>query len=128
VVYGKAFHNIFFEVLGEQGFPGLAMYLTLILLSLWYMWDIMRRTRKQPHLLWVHDLASALLTSLLTIVACGCFIGIGYQPMVWYLISLPACLHAYLYRVERLESGTGQLPWMVRPARPAMPAGARMAR
>jgi O-antigen ligase len=128
VVYGKAFHNIFIEVLGEQGFPGLAMYVTLILLSLWYMWNAMRRTRGQPHLLWVHDLAGALMTSLLTIVACGCFIGIGYQATVWYLITLPVCVNAYLQRVEQLESGAGQLPWTARPVRPAMPAAARMAR
>jgi len=127
VVYGKAFHNIFIEVLGEQGFPGLAMYLGLMLLSLWYMWNIKRRTRGQPHLLWVHDLAGALMTSLLTIMACGCFIGIGYQAMVWYLITLPACLNTYLLRVEDLERGPGQLPWAARAARPAM-AGARMAR
>jgi putative inorganic carbon (HCO3(-)) transporter len=129
VVYGKAFHNIFIEVLGEQGFPGLAMYVTLILLSLWYMWNAMRRTRGQPHLLWVHDLAGALMTSLLTIVACGCFIGIAYQATVWYLITLPVCLNAYLGRVEELERGPGQKPsWSARPVRPAMPAAARMAR
>jgi putative inorganic carbon (HCO3(-)) transporter len=129
VVYGKAFHNIFIEVLGEQGFPGLAMYVTLILLSLWYMWRVMWRTRGKPYLLWVHDLAGTLITSLLTIVACGCFIGIAYQAMVWYLLTLPVCLNAYLSRVEQLERGAEQKPsWAPRSARPAMPAGARMAR
>ncbi len=129
VVYGKAFHNIFIEVLGEQGFPGLAMYVTLISLSLGYMWSAMRRTRDKPHLLWVHDLAGALMTSLLTIMACGCFIGIAYQAMVWYLITLPVCLSGYLYRVEQLESGAGQQSsWTTRPVRPAMGATARMAR
>jgi len=129
VIYGKAFHNIFIEVLGEHGFPGLAMFVTLLMLSLWYMWNVMQRTRNKPYLLWVHDLAGALLTSLLTIMACGCFIGIGFQALVWYLISLPVCLHAYLYRVEQLESGVGKVPWADRVARPPpMPAGARMAR
>ena len=128
VVHGKAFHNMFIEVLGEHGFPGLAMYLTLMLMSLWYMWTVMRRTRGQPHLLWVHDLAGALMTSLLTIMACGCFIGIAFQALVWYLITLPVCLNAYLNRVEQLERGPEQFPWAARPIRPAMPAAARMAR
>jgi putative inorganic carbon (HCO3(-)) transporter len=129
VVYGKAFHNIFIEVLGEQGFPGLAMYVTLISLSLWYMWSAMRRTRDKPHLLWLHDLAGTLMTSLLTIIACGCFIGIAYQAMVWYLITIPVCLSGYLYRVEQLEGGAGQQSsWTTRPVRPAMGAAARMAR
>jgi putative inorganic carbon (HCO3(-)) transporter len=129
VIYGKAFHNMFIEVLGEHGFPGLAMFMALLLMSLWYMWSVMWRTRGQPHLLWAHDLAGTLMTSLLTIMACGCFIGIGFQALVWYLITLPVCLSAYLYRVEQLERGATQPPWAARPARPAaMPAGARMAR
>jgi hypothetical protein len=104
------------------------MYVTLILLSLSYMWSVMRRTRGKPYLLWVHDLAGALMTSLLTIMACGCFIGIAYQAMVWYLITIPVCLSAYLSRVEQLESGVDtRTPW-TSPVRPAMPAGARMAR
>ncbi|MFI4981550.1 MAG: putative O-glycosylation ligase, exosortase A system-associated, partial [Nevskiales bacterium] len=91
VVYGKAFHSMFFEVLGEHGYPGLAMYVTLMLLSLWYMWSVMRRTRGRAHLLWVHDLAGALMTALLTIMACGFFIGIAFQSLVWYLMTLPVC-------------------------------------
>jgi putative inorganic carbon (HCO3(-)) transporter len=129
VVYGKAFHNSFIEVLGEHGYPGLAMYLMLMLLSLRYMWSVMRRTRGRAHLLWVHDLAAALMTSLLTIMACGCFIGIAFQALVWYLMTLPVCLSAYLHRVEQLERGAEQkLPWADRTVRPAMPAAARMTR
>jgi len=128
VIYGKAFHNMFIEVLGEHGYPGLAMYLTLMLLSLWYMWRVKWRTRGQAHLLWVNDLAGTLLTSLLTIMACGVFIGIAFQSLVWYLMTLPVCLSAYLSRVEQLERGAEQPPWAARPIRPAMPAAARMAR
>lgn len=127
VVYGKAFHNMFIEVLGEQGYPGLAMYLTLMFLSLWYMWKVRWRTRRQAHLEWVHDLAGALMTALLTIMACGCFIGIAFQALVWYLMTLPVCLSAYLHRVEQLERGSEQLPWAVRSVQAALPA-ARVAR
>ncbi len=128
VEFGRAFHNMFIEVLGEHGYPGLAMYLTLMFTSLGYMWSVIRRTRGQIHLLWVHDLAGALMTALLTIMACGCFIGIAFQSLVWYLITLPVCLSAYLARVEALERGAGPLPWMARPVGPAMPGAARMAR
>ncbi len=102
--------------------------MTLITLSLSYMWRVMRRTRGKPYLLWVHDLAGALMTSLLTIIACGCFIGIAYQAMVWYLITLPVCLYGYVGRVEQLESGgERRTPW-TSPIGPTMPAGAGMTR
>jgi probable O-glycosylation ligase (exosortase A-associated) len=103
VVHGKAFHNMYFEVLGEQGFPGLIMFLSVQGLSLLYLFRIIRRTRGQEHLLWLYDLARALMTALLTIMACGCFIGIGFQAYVWYLIALPVCLREYLRRVDALE-------------------------
>jgi len=124
VIYGKAFHNMFIEMLGEQGYPGLAIYVTMMLLSLSYMWKVRRRTKGQPHLQWAHDLSGALMTSLLTVMACGCFIGIAFQAVVWYLMTLPVCLHAHLQRVEQLEHGTDRpLPWM-----PGLSTAASMAR
>jgi probable O-glycosylation ligase (exosortase A-associated) len=129
VIYGKAFHNSYIAVLGEQGFPGLAMFLTLQGMSLLYLWRIGRRTKNQPHLLWVHDLAGAAMTALLTIMACSCFIDIAYHSFVWYLMTFPVCLNGYLYRVDRLERGAAPLPWAAgASARPALPAAARMAR
>jgi len=129
VVHGKAFHNMFIEVLGEQGFPGLAMYGTMILLSLLSLWRVRWRTRRQPHLAWAHDLSGALMTSLLTIMACGCFIGIGFQAVVWYLMTFPICLYAHLQRVERLDQGADRpLPWGVRAPGGAMRPAASMAR
>jgi probable O-glycosylation ligase (exosortase A-associated) len=129
VVYGKAFHNAYIAVLGQQGFPGLAMYLALQGMSLLYLWRIGRRTKNQPHLLWVHDLAGAAMTALLTIMSCGCFIDIAYHSFVWYLMTFPVCLNGYLNRVEQLERGAAPLPWAAgRTARPALPAAARMAR
>jgi putative inorganic carbon (hco3(-)) transporter len=129
VVNGKAFHNMFIEVLGEQGFPGLAMYGTMILLSLLSMWRVRWRTRQQPHLAWAHDLSGALMTSLLTIMACGCFIGIAFQAVVWYLMTFPICLYAYLQRVEQLDQGADRpLPWGVRAPVGTMRPAASMAR
>ena len=128
VVYGKAFHNMFIEMLGEQGYPGLAIYAAMMLLSLSYMWKVRRRTRGLPHLEWAHDLSGTLMTSLLTLMACGCFIGIAYQAVVWYLMTLPVCLHAHLQRVEQLEKGADRpLPWITGPV-PAIRGAASMAR
>jgi probable O-glycosylation ligase (exosortase A-associated) len=128
VVYGKAFHNSYIAVLGQQGFPGLGLYLTLQGMSLLYLWRIGRRTRNQPHLLWVHDLAGAAMTALLTIMACGCFIDIAYHAFVWYLMTFPVCLNGYLYRVEQLERGAARLPLAAAAVRPGLPAAARVAR
>jgi probable O-glycosylation ligase (exosortase A-associated) len=104
IVHGKAFHNLFIEILGEQGFPGLAMFLAIEFLSFNYLRRIRRRTRDRPYMAWCHDLAGALMASLATLLACGNFIGIGYQSIVWYATALPVCLYGYVLQVERLEA------------------------
>ena len=103
-VNGKAYHNMYFEVLGELGYPGLALFGTIQLLSLIYLLNVSRRTRNKPYLLWVHDLSRACITSLLVLMACGNFIGVGFQAQLWYFMALPICLREYLHRVELLET------------------------
>lgn len=106
IVYGKAFHNTLIEVLGEHGFPGLLIFVTLVVLSLLYLYGVARRTRGQPYLLWLHDLANTLITSLLVIMACGNFIQIGFQAMTWYLLALAVCVREYYHHVQKLERAT----------------------
>jgi probable O-glycosylation ligase (exosortase A-associated) len=101
--YGIAFHNMYFEVLGETGYPGLLLYVSLLLTALWYLFSVMRQSRQHPHLAWCRDLASALLASTLIIMACGMFIGVAFQATVWYLIALPVCVREYVNRVMLLD-------------------------
>jgi putative inorganic carbon (HCO3(-)) transporter len=106
VYFGKAFHNIYFEVLGEQGYPGLLIYVLILGITLVQLRRIAKRTRGKPHLQWCADLAAALITSLLTLMACGNFIGVAYQSFLWYMIALPVCLVEYVHRVDMLDKPT----------------------
>jgi len=100
---GRAFHNMYFEVLGEHGFPGLAIFLLILFRSLMLATQVVRRTRNRPDLVWACNLGKALRTSLMVMMACANFIGIGFQPVLWYFIALPICLREYVRRVERDE-------------------------
>jgi putative inorganic carbon (hco3(-)) transporter len=111
IAMGKAYHNMYIEVLGDHGFPGLIIFASIQLIALNYLRSVIRRTRGKEYLAWLHDLARTLLVSLLTMMACGCFIGIAFQPIVWYLMTLPLCLHQYLRRVEALEKPRVPLPF-----------------
>ena len=48
-IYGHAFHSIYFEVLGEHGWLGLAIFLGLIFNTLLSLWRVMWRTRSSPN-------------------------------------------------------------------------------
>lgn len=99
----RAFHSMYFEVLGEHGYIGFAMFMSIALLSIVTLLRVLRQTRNQPHLKWCNDLAFALLTSLLAVMACGAFIGIGFQALVWNMFTMPICLGEYVHRVLKAE-------------------------
>ncbi len=101
VIHGLAFHNAFMEVLGEQGYPGLAIFLTLIVGTWLSLRRTARRCRGNPDLLWCEDLAKALIVGLMVLVPCSMFIGVGFQPFYWYNFALGACLSEYARRATQ---------------------------
>lgn len=88
VVAGKAFHNVYFEVLGEQGIVGIAIYLAMIVITFRTFGRIRRQYREDPDLAWASDLALRLRDALLMLLVGGMFIGIAYQPYIFYFIAL----------------------------------------
>ncbi len=100
---GRAFHNSYFEMLGEQGFPGLLLWLYIQLTCLWRSERLRRRYRNVttgPES-WVRPLATALQGSH-SVYLLGCmFVGIAFQPFVYMLIALQIALWTYLKRREQ---------------------------
>jgi probable O-glycosylation ligase (exosortase A-associated) len=100
VEVGRAFHSSFFEVLGEHGWFGLALFLSLLGLSFKTLRRVARQTRDIAHLKWAHDLAAALQVSLLSMLTCGTFISIAFMPFFYYVFALTQCLSEYVRRAE----------------------------
>lgn len=98
---GKAFHSIYFEVLGEQGFPGFAMYAAMIIITLLELRRLKKQWRDHAGMAWVVALADALTSSILVFLAGGAFVGIAYQPYIFYMIGLTVAIDQYSARVLR---------------------------
>ena len=101
VEYGRAFHSTYFELLGEHGWPGLVLFLTILATAFWNFHRVIVECRGIAGLQWCADLAGALQCALAVLASCGAFIGIGFQPMFWYIFALSTCLRAYVYRVKQ---------------------------
>lgn len=111
----RAYHSAYFEMLGEQGYPGLALWLTINLLGIFRMEVLRQRYRKpEPGQEWVAPLASALQTAHIVYMLGATFIAIAFQPFVYMLIGAQIGLDTYMAR-KREESA-----W--RPLRKAKPA------
>ncbi|WP_428487270.1 putative O-glycosylation ligase, exosortase A system-associated [Rhodopila sp.] len=102
--FGRAFHSIYFEVLGEQGYPGLLMFLALAGVTFVRLHRAAKRAREDPELRWVVALSDALQAGLAVFLTSGAFVGIAFQPMFWYFISMGISLNAYMWRVEHSPS------------------------
>jgi putative inorganic carbon (hco3(-)) transporter len=101
IEFGRAFHSIYFEVLGEEGWVGLAMFLMLGFGTILSLRRLSKRVRGQPHLAWCGGLSDALQCGLVVFLSAGAFVGIAFQPMFWYTIALSVSLRQYVRRVER---------------------------
>ncbi|NKE44028.1 putative O-glycosylation ligase, exosortase A system-associated [Roseomonas frigidaquae] len=119
VTRGKAFHSIYFEVLGEHGWPGIALFLGLILTSFLSLQKAARIGRRTPGMEKVKDLAFALQVSLVVMLACGAFIGVAFQPMLWYIFALSSCTLHYARRASAAVASGDAEGAAARQGRPA---------
>ena len=81
-------HSIYFEVLGEHGFIGVAMF---ILLG-WFTWNTGNHIRSQAkgslETKWAADLASMVQVSIIGYASAGAFLGLAYFDLYYVLIAI----------------------------------------
>ncbi|MEW4449530.1 DUF5935 domain-containing protein [Qipengyuania sp. JC766] len=103
----RAYHSAIFEMLGEQGYPGLALWILLHVTGLWQMEKLARRFRNRvevhghTHEAWLGPLATALQFAQVVYLVGALFQGIAYQPFVLMLIALQCALWTYARRIEK---------------------------
>ena len=126
---GRAYHSAYFEMLGEQGYPGLGLWLTLHLLGLWQMERVRARWTKRggpqedlPDAQWIGPLANALQQGQLVYMAGGSFVGIAFQPFMYMLIGLQIGLRAYAMQIDPGRESFRPLRPINAPARAATQA------
>ena len=110
----RAYHSAYFEMLGEQGYPGLILWLMIHLGGLWSMERLYRRFRKTVEHAWVSGLASALLQAHIIYLVGALFVGIAFQPFVFMLVGLQIGLATYARQFQPEAIGRpGSNGWAV---------------
>jgi putative inorganic carbon (hco3(-)) transporter len=100
---GRAYHSSYFEMLGEQGYPGLIIWLLIHVGGVWRMEAIMRiyKRRNREDEVWVIPLARALQHAQIVYLVGSLFVGIAFQPFVYMMIAMQISLDTYLARRRR---------------------------
>jgi len=87
-----AAHSIYFQVLGDQGFVGLGIYLLILVLALRNCGVTIRQTRGSPDLLWAYDLTKMLRIGIIGYCVGGAALSMAYYDGFMLLIALPSVL------------------------------------
>ena len=93
----RAYHSSYFEVLGEQGWPGVILWLSINIGGLIRMEILRRRHRSEDDpLRWGGALAGALQHAHLIYLLGAAFVGIAFNPFIYQLIGAQIGLDTYL--------------------------------
>ena len=113
----RAYHSAYFEMLGEQGYFGLILWLIIHVTGLVRMEMLFQRFKRATleEGQWIGALATALQQShLIYLVGCT-FVGIAFQPFIYMLVGLQIGLDSYAARL-RNKSAPFTAPSGISPA------------
>lgn len=100
-------HSIYFEILGEQGVPGLLIFLAILWLSWRNAGVVLRLARGDPDWLWAYDMAAMIQVSLVAYMVGGAFLGLGYWDMPYTLAAILVLLRKLLEQAKVPQAATG---------------------
>jgi hypothetical protein len=102
---GRAWHSAYFEMLGEQGWPGLILFLLIHGIGLVRMELIRRRYRNADgEDEWIAPLATALQHFQIIYLLGALFVAVAFQPYIWMAIGVQIGFDTWLKRRERAKA------------------------
>ena len=81
-----AAHSIYFSVLGDHGWIGLGMFLTILLLSWKTANRVIRITRGREEHLWAYNLTRCIRISMIAYGTGGAFLSLAYFDLPWQMM------------------------------------------
>lgn len=98
-------HSMYFEVLGEQGFVGLALYLAMLIMAYRGAGRTARQAAQVSGAIWQADLARMVQVSLVGYGVTGAFLGLAYFDLLFNLYAMVVLNRLILERRMAEDSG-----------------------
>ncbi len=96
----RAVHSIYFQALGDHGWIGLVLFLSLLGLTWLKCSTVMRLAKQQADAKWARDLAAMIQVSLVAYMAAGAFLSLAYFDYVYHLIAVAVVVYALMTRPQ----------------------------
>ena len=92
-------HSIYFQLLADQGFIGVGLFLVLAGNCFWTLLRIRRAARRIPEISWLADYTLMVETAMLAFMASGAFLGFVYLDLIYQMIGTTVVIKM-LFRTE----------------------------
>lgn len=96
----RAVHSIWFELLGEHGFPTFLIWAALSGVGVVQSWGLMRLARGRAELAWAGDLGRMGLVAIAAYLVSGSFLSLSYWDFYWTLLVVLAGAQALALRAR----------------------------
>ena len=93
-------HSLYFQVLGEHGFVGLALFLTFLFLAWRTGSRVLRFCKDKPELKWASDLAAMCQVALIGYCTGGAFLTLAYADLLYDVIVVLVLLEKIIVQPE----------------------------
>jgi probable O-glycosylation ligase (exosortase A-associated) len=103
-------HSIYFQMLGEHGFPGLALFLSLWAATWRAARRVSRQSRDDPEFgPWVPKLMMTIQVSIVGYGVGGAFLSLAYFDLPYYLIAVVVLVDATISQRNRATAGAPEM-------------------
>jgi probable O-glycosylation ligase (exosortase A-associated) len=123
-----AAHSIYFEVLGDNGFLGLFLFLGLLFVGFRNGRIVKRLSRGRDDLTWAADLTDTFRLSLVAYAVAGAALSMAYFELYYLVLTLLSVMRRHIEEsvIEKAPDGLAILQRAMAPAR--LPVGASLGR
>jgi probable O-glycosylation ligase (exosortase A-associated) len=85
-------HSIYFQALGEQGWIGLLLFLSIGALTFLYCAQLRKQAQARPETLWLRDLSGMVQVSMVGYAVGGAFLSLTYLDLPYnIMVAIVAC-------------------------------------
>jgi probable O-glycosylation ligase (exosortase A-associated) len=102
-------HSIYFQILGDHGYIGLAIYLLFWFTSYRMASRVVRLAGKDPHLAWVAELGNMAKVSMVGFAVGGAFLSLAYWDMPYYIPVILAATERWLRESRAMAPASSNL-------------------
>jgi putative inorganic carbon (HCO3(-)) transporter len=97
-------HSIYFEVLADNGYGGLLIFLLLFLLGWRTGTRVLRACKGKPELAWAETLTRMCQVSIIGYLVAGAFLSLAYYDLPYYVLAILVCLEKVLILAPQADN------------------------